>query len=753
MLKLLDCTLRDGGYVNNWNFSDSDILYILNKLIKSKVDIIEIGYFDPFNGEEFNSTKFKSLTNLKQRFNLIEDQNVVVMINCDFNIIERLPDQNKTLIKGIRLAFHRGQIKEIQSLAANILSKGYEVYLNPMVTSFYSEKEINELINISNQINPVAIYIVDSFGSIDFEQIKFIKQKFIDALDNKISIGFHPHNNLQLAFSNSINFICLESSNDQIIDCSVLGMGRGAGNLNTELIVQELNKRFDKNYEFKFIVDIIETKIKFYNQKYQWGYNLSYLFSGINNCHPNYSKYLLDLDRFNYNEMNYILSSLEENEKIRYDKKIIRNKVENLKPSLQITNYFEIKGEEILLIGPGLLNKFEIDAVNSLINQKKIISVSLNNKSEIDTDYYFFSNTKRLDEFFLLIEKFKIIVTESLSKSYKDKVLKVINDSNKIPSNSFTLFIEYLINKGFKKVYVAGVDGYSKDINYSFNYSKKGNSELIEKEINFTRKFLDQVKNLIKIEFITQSRYKIKKIVGVIPARYASSRFNGKPLAKINGVEMLKRTFNQVNNAKLIQETYVATDSKKILEFCNKEKINCVLTANDCLTGTDRIINFSENYDADIYINIQGDEPVIDPRSIDDLIKEIEKDNEYDVFNMYKQIEDESEKNSSSIIKVAVNEKNELLYMSRANIPSNKSNDNKKLLKQVCVYGFRKSALNNINYNKKSKNEKIEDIEILRFIESNIKVKMIETNYSSISVDHPSDIFKVESFLKKKKNI
>jgi 3-deoxy-D-manno-octulosonate cytidylyltransferase len=750
MLKLLDCTLRDGGYINDWNFTDFDIKYIINKLKQSGVDIIELGYFDPFKGKEYNSTKFSNLNNLKHRFKLIEDQYVVVMVNCDYEIINKLPEQSITFIDGIRLAFHKGQIKEINDLAELIKSKGYEVFLNPMVTTSFSIEEIEELIEVSNYIIPKAIYIVDSFGSIDLEQIQILKLKLNKALNQKISIGFHPHNNLQLAFSNSTGFISSEINRDQIIDCSVLGMGRGAGNLNTELIIPELNKNYNKNYKFNFIIDIIEIKLKFLKQKYEWGYAINYLMSGINDCHPNYSKYLLDQDRFKYNEMNEILSSLNVEEKVRYNEKIIEEKIKKLKFNNKTTNNFNLIGEEILLIGPGTLNSNQISSINKMIESKKILSVSLNHKSKIATDFYFFSNLKRLDEFVDSIDNSKIVTLEAASKSFAYNFKNIIHQTKNYKNqNAFIVFVNFLIESGFKNVYIAGIDGYSNKTYYSFNSLKKGVEEIIENEIKSTSKFLKEIKNTIEVEFLTPSRYVNRKVIGVIPARYSSSRFNGKPLAKINGVEMIKRTYHQVKKAKLVDQTYVATDSIKILEFCEKEKINCVLTNKNCVTGTDRVINFKENFEADIFINIQGDEPVIDPRCIDDLISEMNNDKNYDVFNMYKKIEDNQEKNSSSIIKVVINDQNELLYMSRANIPSNKINFNENLLKQVCVYGYRKTALEKINYNKKSKIEKIEDIEILRFLESNIKVKMIETNYSSISVDFPEDIKKVECYLNK----
>lgn len=238
------------------------------------------------------------------------------------------------------------------------------------------------------------------------------------------------------------------------------------------------------------------------------------------------------------------------------------------------------------------------------------------------------------------------------------------------------------------------------------------------------------------------------KVLGVIPARYKSSRFEGKPLCLINGVTMIERTYNRALKSRFLNDLLVATDSETIEKFCHSKNIPVLLTSSYCLTGTDRLAEVAQKLNADLYINIQGDEPVIDYRSIDEIVGEFKKFGDiYSIFNLYKIIDSE-EANRETIIKVIVNEKDELLYMSRAVIPFDKNHNAAIYKKQVCVYGFTKEVLEVFAKRDKTLNELYEDIEILRFIDMGYRVKMKETKFSSISVDVPSDVAKVEAFLK-----
>lgn len=238
------------------------------------------------------------------------------------------------------------------------------------------------------------------------------------------------------------------------------------------------------------------------------------------------------------------------------------------------------------------------------------------------------------------------------------------------------------------------------------------------------------------------------KTVILIPARYKSSRFPGKPLAKILGKEMILRVLEICNKSIDRKDIFVATDNLKIKNFVEKNKFNVILTSKKCLTGTDRIAQASKKIKSDIFINVQGDEPVINPIDIKKIINAKKRYPNY-VICGYTKLKNNENVNNKNLPKVLINKKSDLIYMSRSPLPGKKDNKKKvEYLKQVCIYAFNKKDLDKFyKFGKKSDLEKIEDIEILRFFEIDIPIKMILLSKSSIAVDVKSDIKKVEKFL------
>lgn len=235
------------------------------------------------------------------------------------------------------------------------------------------------------------------------------------------------------------------------------------------------------------------------------------------------------------------------------------------------------------------------------------------------------------------------------------------------------------------------------------------------------------------------------KFIIVIPARYQSTRFPGKPLIEIMGKTMIERVHNQCALAVDLDLIYIATDDVRIQSYCESKKFNCLMTSKHCLTGTDRVAEVSKMINADYYINIQGDEPLFDPNDIKILIKSISnQSNDYDVFSGYCDIFQKADFFSYSIPKLIFNQFEELVYMSRSPIPGNKNVEFNFGYRQVCAYAFSKSSLNVFGLNKvKTKFEEEEDIEILRFVELGLKVKMVKMSNNSISVDKKEDLTKV----------
>ncbi len=237
----------------------------------------------------------------------------------------------------------------------------------------------------------------------------------------------------------------------------------------------------------------------------------------------------------------------------------------------------------------------------------------------------------------------------------------------------------------------------------------------------------------------------------IIPARYGSSRYSGKPLVKILGREMILRVADICNKVVKKDNLFIATDDKRISKKVSENGYNFVITSKKCLTGTDRVAEASKKIKSDIYINVQGDEPTINPNDIKKIIKAKIKFPNH-VICGYDKIHKFQNPFNVNLPKVVINEKSELIYISRLAIPGSKKKILKKnYLKQVCIYAFNKKELNKFYLrNKKGELEKIEDIEILRFFEDNIKIKMIKLNSDSVAVDEKSDVKKAEKIIKRK---
>ena len=236
----------------------------------------------------------------------------------------------------------------------------------------------------------------------------------------------------------------------------------------------------------------------------------------------------------------------------------------------------------------------------------------------------------------------------------------------------------------------------------------------------------------------------------IIPARYGSSRYRGKPLVKILGREMVIRVADICSKIKNVK-VFIATDSKKIANVVKKNGYNYIFTSSSCLTGTDRVAEASNKIRSKIFINVQGDEPTINPKDIKKVIKAKKKFPNH-VICGYDRVNNFENPSSINLPKVVVNSKGELIYISRALVPGAKKTDQKiQYYKQVCIYAFNKRQLKKFySKRKKSETESIEDIEILRFFDLNEKIKMIKLNSNSIAVDEIADVKKAEKLLIKK---
>ena len=229
----------------------------------------------------------------------------------------------------------------------------------------------------------------------------------------------------------------------------------------------------------------------------------------------------------------------------------------------------------------------------------------------------------------------------------------------------------------------------------------------------------------------------------IIPARYESSRFPGKPLIDLLGKSMIQRVWEKCCTAVGKDSVYIATDSELIKKAVSEFGGQSIMTSDKCMTGTDRIAEANEFLNCDFIINVQGDEPLIDPNDIKKIVSAYQE-SPNQIINAMCSIDNEEEFRSFTVPKVVTSQSGNLMYMSRSPIPISKSNQYEYGFKQVCIYAFSKQHLKFFSSHiAKAPVEQVEDIEILRFLENDIPVKMIKLTHSSLAIDVPEDVDKV----------
>ena len=488
-IQVLDCTLRDGGYCNNCRFGFENERKIVHGLVEANIDIIECGFLMNTVKYDKDVTKFTSLDEVANIIPQNKEGKTFVMLT-DYGKYrpEDLPENDGTSVDGLRVAFHKkDRVAALEECKA-IKSKGYKVFVQAMVSLSYTDEEFLDLIRRVNELEPYAFYIVDSFGMMKRKDLTRLFYLVEHNLKENIKIGFHSHNNMQLAYSNAQSLVDLHSDRELIIDASVYGMGRGAGNLNTELFVQYLKDNADGNYDIKPLLSIIDEILNEFYQRNYWGYSLPNYLSAAHNAHPNYAGYLDDKKTLTVENMNEIFDMMDEDKKVSYDKDYIEQlylrymatgKSQEEHKAELIEN---LNGKTVLLIAPGKSSIEEKDEITSFVNED-VVTVSVNyNYSLVDTDYIFLSNLRRFRELDASNRE-KCIVTSNIPADnvyLQTKYRDLLCDIEAVKDNAGLMAIKFFTQMGVKKIYLAGFDGYSHDEkeNYGYNtwYSDAFNS-------------------------------------------------------------------------------------------------------------------------------------------------------------------------------------------------------------------------------------------------------------------------------------
>ena len=524
-IKVLDVTLRDGGCVNDFNFGQDYMEKILAAQEAANIDIIEMGYIDDKAGSPSGRTKFINDTAIKETILKHKKPGIkyVAMIDYGKFDVNNLAPRGEDTIDGIRMAFHKKDRFNMIELARIIMSKGYEFFVQPMITMRYSDKELLELIEtVNEQLSDASgFYIVDSFGEMRPNDMERMLNLVDYNLIRTMPIGFHSHNNLQLSYSNAISMLQFPTTREIMVDSSIMGMGKGAGNLNTELLLEHLNLFYGGNYSVQPLLDVIDKVINQLHNEFYWGYAPEYYLSSANHCTPSYASYYFNKHMLPIDQVSELLNMLAEEKKISFDKVYAENVYLEYNKSKSVDDESAVKdikasveGKRVLLVAPGRSVIEAQDKIAELIKEEDVLSIGLNSTLPIDFDYQLTTRTEAYNK--AVAEAKNVIVPSNISKGGRGNV-KVLDYSKWIDVDEQThdsaavIAVNLLRKCEAKELLLAGFDGFSVDINenyYDASMRHPYNAEEAQKRNEYHKKLFNRVKEEgIKVEFITPSKY------------------------------------------------------------------------------------------------------------------------------------------------------------------------------------------------------------------------------------------------------
>ncbi|MCR5268425.1 MAG: aldolase catalytic domain-containing protein [Lachnospiraceae bacterium] len=477
-VNVLDCTLRDGGYCNNWMFGLDNARRIVAGLIGANVEFIECGFLTNRVDYDPERTKFTSMEQLSR---IIPDGKVgkpcLVMVNYGEYEAADLPECSETAVDGIRVAFHKKDMTNALKLCEEIVKKGYMVFVQPMVSMSYSEEEFLTLIRETNKIRPFAFYIVDSFGMMKKNALMKLVELIEKNLSEEIVLGFHAHNNLQLAYSNAQYLAELPLKRPMVIDVSVHGMGRGAGNLNAELFLDYLNETIGASYSIRPILSLMDEVVSHFYEEKSWGYSLPNYLSATHMVHPNYATYLDHKNTLTLEAMDEIFDMMDKERGVEYDAQYVEQlyidylSSRDHKASSINELKSKVQGRKALLVSPGRSVVGRKDKLRDFAAKENAVIFSINHDDPyLDADYIFVSNMRRFRNLPETVYK-KTIITSNIrcNDTYACvDYFRLLNVVEGVRDNAGLMAMKFLMQLGVEEFYLAGFDGYSHDAEENF---------------------------------------------------------------------------------------------------------------------------------------------------------------------------------------------------------------------------------------------------------------------------------------------
>ena len=532
-IRILDCTLRDGGRIIDCAFPNQEIKEMAERLSKSKIDIVEIGFLRDWKNVTYsgNSTFF---TDVDQMIPFIDksknDTMYVAFIDFGMFDFESLKPYDGKSIDGIRFGFTKKNYVEekeqIIECAKIIKDNGYKLFVQGVNSLSYSDRELLEVVDMINEICPYSFGIVDTYGAMYIDDVDRLYGLIDHNMDEEICINFHSHNNYQLSFALAQEIIRLSSNGTRkvIIDGTLGGMGKVAGNLNTELIAEYLVRKHQYNYEMDDILDMLDDYIYQYSLKYNWGYSTQALMAGIYKSHPNNVIYLTEKFRLDTKDISKLLSMIEPDKRQRYDYdnieklyiEYIADKMDDHESIEQIKEL--VSDKEVLIMVPGATLNTYRERIDYYIEKYNPVVISVNFIADYKLAYGFFGNQKRYN---LSVNKMKernVIISSNVKSQNDDIVVNyhsLINRGYKYFENSAIMLLNLLKRVGsMSKITIAGFDGFElgKENNYtdaSFQNDrhKKEFAELNKEVKAMLGEIVKTLEGQCEVKMLTPSRY------------------------------------------------------------------------------------------------------------------------------------------------------------------------------------------------------------------------------------------------------
>lgn len=519
-ISILDCTLRDGGYVNDFVFGEKVIRGFLSKIVQTGIEYCEVGFIKA-NAKDDPDVNVYPGTEAINRIIQPKDSRMkyVGMVDMSSPVpLDMITPYDGTGIDVIRVIFKKSRIQDGYHYCEEIMKKGYTVFAQFVGTDSYSDKEFIEAIELFNGLEPYGVAIVDSFGLITRKQFLRLVYLADNNLKPNICLAYHAHNNLQQAMGNAESLLDMNLKREILIDACVFGMGRGAGNLNLELFAEYMNEVYGTDYKIEPMLEIMDEYLEdVYKDKF-WGYSLPMYLSASNGCHPNYAIYLQNRHALTVKSFSEILKNIPEDKKPQFSKEnaeyFYRQYLDNHIDDSEAIEALkkETEGRNILVLAPGSSLRKNEEELKAFIEEKNPLIFAVNfDSTEYPIDYIFSSNMKRFTGIQNETER-QCIITSNMREASRYKYMvnfaSYQGDDSEIIDNAGVMILKLLASAGVAKVSIAGMDGYSAqdDVNY-FDKKLEYDFQGLESRNTLIANEIKNISRKMACEFITPTVY------------------------------------------------------------------------------------------------------------------------------------------------------------------------------------------------------------------------------------------------------